>query len=564
MRPMRNILTPLAVFVLGAQLAYGDVTRFEIVRRERVGTSGYEKIVGTVHFAISPSDPRNRVIADLDKAPTGDSGQVEFSGDLYILQPLDAARSNGVALADIPNRGAKLVLQNLSGAPGRNDFVAESDFGDGLLTRAGFTVVWIGWQFDVPQRPATVSFQAPRAQGVTGIVRTSFTPGSRDATFTVADLAGYAPVEPNGPDSVLTVRDGPFGPAATVARGRWQLDGETVSLTGGFEPGRTYEVAYRTASPAIAGTGLAAVRDVISWLKYSGDAPTHVRYALGYGASQSARFLRAFLYDGFNTDERDRQVFDGVFAFGAGATRLSVNERWALPNGNGFFSSAAFPFSDHAQRDPLTGGTEGLLDNARGRAHQPKVFYVNTAAEYWGSGRSAALIHTTPDGQSDIVPPENARIYFAASTQHLGAQFPPRVTMGQQLDNPLVAGPLRALFVALDRWVREGAAPPPSRYPRLADGTLVPVDEVRFPGIPGVTRPVGIPAGRDGGRTLPLLVPQVDEDGNDLAGIRAALLVVPLATHTGWNFRNRNIGAMIQLVPFLGSSVPFVRNKVSS
>jgi len=550
-----------AALILGPTGASAEVTRFEITRRGEVGASGYEKIVGTVHFAIDPSQAGNGVMADLDKAPVNPAGRVEFSADLYILLPSDPSRSNGVALVDIPNRGFKLVFQNMTGAPARNDFVAENDFGDGLLTRAGFTIVWIGWQFDVPPGPGTLSLRAPRAQGVTGTVRVSFTPNNSTPAFTVTDLAGYAPIAPDGPDTALTVRDGPFGVHETIPRSHWRLEGHVVTLSGGFEPGRTYQIAYRTANPAIAAAGFAAVRDVISWLKHDPDAPARVRQALGYGASQSGRFLRAFLYDGFNTDESGRQVFDGVMTFGAGATRLSVNERWALPNGNGFFASATFPFADRAQRQTSSGRIDGLLDNDHARLNQPKIFYVNTAAEYWGAGRSAALIHTSPDGVADVAPPENVRIYLLSSTQHLGARFPPRTTTGQQLDNTLGGGVLRGLLMALDQWVRSGTAPPASRHPLIADGSLVPVDQVRLPAIPGVAPPRGIPTGRDDGRDLPLLVPQVDEDGNDIAGLRMPGLVAPIATYTGWNFRNQAIGAPTELMPFLGSSIPLSRTK---
>jgi hypothetical protein len=558
---MRFTALTLLLCTISGSFASAEVSRFELNRRERVGTSSYEKIVGTVYFTLDPAHERNRVIADIELAARKAIGRAECAADLYILRPIDAAQSNGTALVDIPNRGAKLILQNISGAPGRNDFIAETDFGDGLLTSAGFTIVWVGWQFDLPPRPAFVGFQAPTAQGISGVVRASFTPNMATPAFTVADLAGYAPSDPEGADSVLTVRDGPFGQSETIPRSRWQLEGQIVSLNGGFEAGRTYEVAYRSANPAVAGAGLAAVRDVVSWLKHAPDAPTRISYAVGYGASQSARMLRAFLYNGFNTDEQGRQVLDGVMAFGAGATRLSLNERWAVPNGNGFFTSASFPFADTAQRDPATGRIDGLLDNERARVNQPRVFWVNTASEYWGMGRSAALIHTSPDGSRDLTIQDNVRVYFASSTQHLGAQFPPRVTQGQHADNTLGAGPLRALLMALIRWVREGVPPPPSRYPHLADGTLVRSDDVRFPVIRDVAQPKGIPAGRDGGRLLPVLVPQVDADGNDIAGIRVASLAAPLATYTGWNFRNPNIGGTGELVPFLGSSIPFAATK---
>jgi hypothetical protein len=217
----------------------------------------------------------------------------------------------------------------------------------------------------------------------------------------------------------------------------------------------------------------------------------------------------------------------------------------------------------------VSGAQEGLLDNARARAHQPKVFYTNTAVEYWGTGRVAALIHTTPDGAADLKPPDNARVYFFAGTQHSPARFPPTVGNGQQIDNPVeFAWTLRALLLAMHRWVSTGTPPPQNAYPTLADRTLVKASDIGFPAVPEVASPVALtagpraanpllPGGGGAGTPLPLLVPAVDEDGNERAGIRLPDVAVPLATYTGWNFRNRSIGSPGELMSLLGSAVPF-------
>ena len=548
-----QVLVAFAALCLVPLPAAAGVTRVDIRARGEVGASGYEKIVGVVHFAIDPRAPRNSIIADLDRAPVNGAGRVEFEADLYILRPTDPVRSNGVALFDILNRGFKLALQHFNAAPGRSDFQSEADFGDGFLMRQGYTIVWVGWQFDAARGGATMGLTAPVAAGIAGIVRAEFTPDAAADAFLVADLAGYRPLDAGGDDSRLTVRDGPFGRPDTIARERWTVDAvNRVTLTGGFQPGRTYELSYRTANPPVAGVGLAAVRDVASWLKHDPGATAPVRFAYATGASQSARYLRTFLYDGFNADEEGRQVFDGVQPFGAGAARLSLNERWAVPGSNDFFRAAQFPFADGATRDPSSGREEGLLDNDRARPTQPKILHLNTSSEYWGSGRSAALTHTSASGVSDLTLPENTRIYLLASSQHLGARFPPRVTTGQLPDNTNGLPVRKALLVALDRWVREDAAPPASRYPRLSDGSLVPAIRLRFPAIPGVRPPQGIPEARDGLRSLPLLVPQVDGSGNDLAGIASPMIAAPLGTYTGWNFRNQSIGGATELMPFLG------------
>ena len=232
--------------------AGAEVKRVDVASRSDVGASGYEKIVATVHLAVDPNDPHNRVIADLDKAPLGPSGRVEFSTDLYILRPKDVRRSNGVALIDVPNRGRKLILNGFDRG-GSNDPASDADLGDQFLMRQGFTLVWIGWQFDVRREEGLLGISVPAAQGISGIVRADFTPNNRATEQTVTDLIGYSPVDPTGTDTTLTVRDGPLGQAEPVARDSWRLEGNVVKLGAGFEPGRTYELSYRAARLPIAG-----------------------------------------------------------------------------------------------------------------------------------------------------------------------------------------------------------------------------------------------------------------------------------------------------------------------
>src|SRR5262249_50235325 len=155
-------------------------------------------------------------------------------------------------------------------------------------------------------------------------------------------------------------------------------------------------------------------------------------------------------------------------------------------------------------------------------------------------------IHTSVDGTRDLTVPDNVRIYLLASTQHLPFPFPPdrrRIAGangrndGEALSNPVPQNnTMRALLRALHQWAAGGVPPPPSEYPRLRDATLVPVAQARFPKLPGVSDPRQItgPARRRDGRVVPLpfLVPQVDADGNDIAGIHDPVIAVPLATAT--------------------------------
>jgi hypothetical protein len=553
--------------------ARAEVTRVEIVKRADIVGSSYEKLIGTVYFAVDPKDPHNRIVVDLEKAPTNRAGLVEFSADLYVLRPKGAPRENSAALVEVSNRGGRGAIRSFNHGSPNPDPESAADLGDGFLMKYGFTVAWVGWEFDVADDAGLMRIHVPvatdRGKTVTGIVRATLTPRANASHVTFTDLAKYDPIDPAGPDSQLVVRSTFLSPGTPIVRDRWQLSGQTVTMDSGFEAGKTYELAYRAANPPVAGLGFVAIRDFATWIKQQKDLDVTARFVYAFGSSQSGRFLRDFMYEGFNTDEHDRQVFDGVMSHIAGAARISLNERWATPRGLGAYSATTFPFADSSQRDPVSGVQDGLLDNPRARAHQPKVFYTNTPVEYWGTGRVAALLHTTPDGRADLRLPENVRVYFVAGTQHSPARFPPIRDAGQQIDNPVdYWWTMRALLLAMHRWVSAGIPPPASTYPTVADHTLVAASSLAFPAIPGVASPVALTAGRrmanpflaggaGAGAELPLLVPAVDEDGNEKAGIRLPDVAVPLGTYTGWNFRHPSTGSPGELVSLLGSSIPF-------
>jgi hypothetical protein len=546
--------------VVGVDIA----TRTDVQNGAAFGDAGaYELLTGRIHFAVDPKNARNQVIVDLDKAPKNAAGQVELSADISILKPKDSSKGSGTLLLDVVNRGNKTVLTSF-------DRASPTDVGDGLLLRRGFTVVWVGWEFDVPERAGAVHIDVPAAKGVKGRVSATLTPTGSVPTATFADLARYAPADAAAASATLSVRDGALGKPSAFTRSEFKLDGNDVSLEGGFQAGRTYELTYEAANPPVAGLGFAAVRDTAAWIKYAPDAPVKAQRALAFGASQSGRFLRTFLYLGFNGDEKSRLVFDGVMAHIAGASRIDLNRRWATPTSLAQFDATSFPFADAALRDPATGAEEGALDNVRAKDFKPKIFYTNTGVEYWGGARSAALIHTTPDGAKDLVLPDNERVYFLTGSQHGPTRFPPaEARLGAQRENPNDYWlTMRALLVAMDDWLRSNKAPPQSRYPQLGNGTLVPAAKVAFPALPGVRAPQQLPAGprvpnplvaKDGGSgtTLPYLVPQTDKDGIELAGVRLPDIEVPLATYTGWNFRNEAIGGEDTLYPLLGSYIPF-------
>jgi hypothetical protein len=584
-----------AVFIGGSSGLRAEVTHIEITARSDVlagrsfGKTGpYEKIVGKIYYALDPALPANKAIIDLDKAPRDSSGRVTFSADLYILAPKDVARGNGVALFDIPNRGRKNIMHDFNRAAALPDPTAEADFGDGFLMLQGYTLVWVGWQFDVPHRGGLLALDAPpvleNGKPVTGRITTTFTPNTAEATYPLdnlgryADATHYPPVDPASAANTLVVHDGFRGAPRTIPREDWQFgrikDGRLVDdisavyLKGGFAPGHFYELSYEATGAVVDGVGFAALRDLASAVKQQKAAPIKARYAYAFGRSQDGRWLREFLYEGFNADEQGERSFDAVFAEVAGSSRgRDFNARFAQPNGLGYYVASLFPYLDLDQSDPVTGKVDGI-EMKLTPAQRPKIFYTNSSVEYWGGGRAAALLHTTLDGSADTTEPDNVRIYSFAGTQHIPGGYLPSQGPGQQKSNGneyVFAD--RALLVALDQWVREGTVPPPSAHPRLSDHTLVARDQIAFPALAGVHSPRTIPAGyradlADGqSHPLPLLVPQVDSDGNELAGIRLPNIAVPVATYTGWNFRDPSIGEPDEILPLTGSFLPFPRTK---
>src|SRR5688572_9187678 len=554
----------LFLFVVRGSV-FAEVTKVTITARTPVAdgqvfgsTGAYEKLVGTIEFALDPSDRHNKAIVDLEHAAKGPDGKVHFTADLFVLQPADPARGNGVLLFEISNRGSKGMLGRFNRAQNNGDPTTAAHMGDGFLMREGYTLVWVGWQFDVAA--PNLRIEAP-AVNVPGRVRVTTIQNEKRTDATLNDLPGdYVPVDPDEPGATLTVRQLFRDRPTPLPRSSWRFGSlaqngrPRLILDTGFEPGRIYEVDFAAKGARVAGVGFAAIRDAASAFRYRTDLPVRGRSAYVFGISQSGRFLRQFLHDGFNTDERDRKVFDLVWPHIAGAGQGSFNERFALP-GHSSFTATRFPYTDLEQAD-ATGRRDGLLARYS-TALQPKVIYTNTPVEYWGQGRAAALTHTSLDGTRDLTLPDNVRSYLLAGTQHGEAAFPPAGGQGQALPNPMPQGDvMRALLRVAHRWASGGAPAPLSVYPTFREGTLTPYDRISFPALPGVTSPrlvEGPPA------PLPFLVPQVDQDGNEIAGIRVPELSVPLATTTGWNFRAERVGNPTTIVALTGSYIPFPR-----
>ena len=590
--------------------AAAEVVGFEIRERSDLlggksfGLAGaYEQIIGVVHFAFDPENDANRIITDIALAPQNADGKVEMSADFHLVRPKVMEKSRGTLLHEVNNRGRKGMLGYFNMAQGSLAPTTEAHFGDGFLMRHGFTLLWLGWQWDVPDDdPLRMRMHPPIAtnpdgSAIEGLVRADFVVRSATDHHTLADRnhRPYRVKDPEDAVNVLTVRHRVEDEREVIPPEQWGFgrvdngsvvpDDGAVYLKGGFQPHRIYEVVYRSHNPPLVGLGPAGIRDFVTLLRHDGSeelgiAAGDITSAISFGVSQSGRFLRTFMYYGFNGDEKGRRVLDAVIADVAGGGRGSFNHRFAQasrdahPYMNMFHPTDIFPFTDVEQTDPETGLTAGLLTRQR-ESFYPRVFYTNSSYEYWG--RAASLIHTRLDATEDARIPDHVRVYMYASSQHGPAGFPPSVTIGQQRANPNnFRWGQRALLLAMDGWTRGGDSPPPSRYPSIEEGTAVAAENLGFPDIPGVATSdrvhyayradYGPDFATTGvvtqeppviGKRFPIRVSAVDEDGNEVAGIRMPEVAVPLATYTGWNLFNAESGPPDEVSSMVGSFVPF-------
>lgn len=571
------------------------ITELEITRRssfaggESFGDVGsYELLEGTAHYAVDPWHDSNRGITDLDLAPRNTAGKVEFSADFAMLRPVNPDQGNRRILFDVVNRGRKTAL-TLNSVPAATEPAAPLEAGNGYLMRRGYTVVWAGWQADVPATPGLIGLHVPEAQGpegpLKGRILCQFQCDQPTQVFLLADrqhLPNPA-ADPEEAMATMTVRDLPNSPATPVDRGQWSFvrvedadiepDYNHVYMPSGFEPGRIYQLVYTTTGSRIVGLGFAAMRDAVSFLKYAPASAGNpcaggIDYAYAMGRSQSGRFLRQYIHVGINQDEENRISLDGIMPHVAGGMRGEFNLRFGQPSKDVcYIIPEMFPFTDTWQTDPVTGDRGSLLENMERRGPLPKIIFTNTSAEYWRG--DAALIHTDLETMTDAPQSQSVRRYHFAGCQHGSGEFPPLEIRpadgirGQLPFNSVDYAPLsRAVLENLDRWVSTGEEPPPSRHPSLDEGTAVESHTLleRFAQLPGVrvpsqtTRAIRLNYGPEAiqGRTttlpavegeeFPAFVGELDESFNELEGIRLPDLSVPVATYTGWNLRDESIG----------------------
>jgi hypothetical protein len=609
MRRRQRALLAWAVAATAATAAQAAVERIEVIERVpfapgvSFGEYGaYEKIRGVAYYALDPKAAANAAIIDLKRAPRDQRGRVLFSSEFVLLRPTAAQPTT--LLYDVNNRGNVAILGQVNGrSPAHNDPTTAADAGDGFLMRHGFSLLFSAWTWDVAPQPAGADarplvFAPPVAKGVKGRVQNEFTVNAPADVVTYAGMRGltYEPATPNDPHAQLTRRARPDDPRRAIPRSDWRFVAAEqqggpgrVQLEGGFQPDTIYELTYVAKDPYVTGAGLAGIRDLLAYFRdHPFEGAPAPRNVLMFGISQSGRVIGRMLHDGLNIDENGKLAFNGAYLQvpGAGGS-AGFNSRFAQPTRHPSmmeehdYPADAFPFISTPSRDPASGKTASTQDKARDKqGNLPKLIYANTSTEFWNRG--ASLIATTPDGERDVAPADNVRIYGFMGAQHYVGRSNKRAPFTACVSTSNHYLPMRALIVALDDWTVSGKPPSPSAYPQLADGTLTTVADYRaiFPKGFGLTPPAqNLREPRlDFGRryatqgiadTVPpkhgddfgTLVPAPDADGNDKGGVRLVELQAPLGTHTGWNLRAPDTGFAWATSRFDGSFVPFARTE---
>ena len=583
------------------------VTSFEVTQRQPFAdgrafgdTGSFTRIDGTLQFAFEPDADVNATVVDLEVAPRDEAGRVVASADVSLVVPDDPERGNGTLLFDVPNRGRSITARSLNeaGLAAMEDSFAP---GDGLTFRRGFALASVAWQSDVDPIPGALSSALPSAgsdaaplTGMTQVELRPLVPGNQTLLSSLGNVP-YEPIDPEEPDAQLISRLYESGADDLIPRNRWrfttsEVGARVVELEGGFVPGSIYILTYTVRAPRISGAGLLALRDAATFLRSGagGELSRGFEHVLGFGVSQTGRVLRQMLRDGLTVDEAGTPAFDGLLIHIAGGMSGEFNHRFALPSQITAPSFGhRFPFAYSSSTDPVSGATGSLMGAARAAGSTPKVISTNSSWEYWRG--DAGLSHIDPSGARDLEDDPDVRSYLFAGTQHGGGMLPqatemPLVGLTARYGMNVVAhGPLlRAALINLDAWVRGGTEPPPSRVPRVDDGSAKPRAELlhRLAALPGID-PIDpgclaemrvLDLGPDAeagvgrypairGDAYTTLVSDIDDDLNEQAGIRLPDVTVPVGSHTGWNAQDPERGDPRVAPLFLGITRFFARTE---
>jgi len=597
------ILLPLLVEARVTELVIRSVESpiFEGTSFGDVGQ--YERLTGFVKGELDPADPLNKDIVNIQKAPRNAQGLVEYETEIYILKPVELNKGNDRIFYELSNRAMKLGLNLINDIPFNkiNDPYLAEDAGNGFLMREGYTVIYSGWQMRYPIAGVTTeAFPYPisgpggifarfpiatdNGNPIIGLSREEFIDESGKATL--ASNLSYPAANLDPKQATLTVREKQTDPRQALTSWRY-LNSLKIEITRPgppFDAGSIYEFIYPAKNPVVYGMSYASVRDVLSFFRYEASddqdrlnplAPagsSAIEKVIVMGNSQTGRYLRNLIYEGFTIDEKGRQVMDGAIPVIAGARLNWTNYEFALPgvwsrqHFTHFQPGDQFPFTYGVLKDPVSGKTDGILKKCQASGSCPKIMHTDTDTEFWEA--RASLVVTDTRG-NDITLPNNVRAYLFSGTQHAPA-WPGELEWCQNSLNPLDYRPLsRAVVVAMNDWISDGIKPPDSNFPTNSENTLVPPAQSGFPQIPGANYTGQINALRlvdytvqppVEGADYPILVSRVDSDGNGVAGIRLPDVEVPIATYAGWNIRSSG-HAEGDLCDGYGSSIPFAKTK---
>lgn len=569
---------------INAEVVKVEITSREVIsgRPELLNVGDYEVIKGIIYLEVDPDNPANQQIVDLSLAPRNSRGKVEFSTEFELHKPVNADRGNHKLLYFVNNRGNKMGVWH---------FIHGTDMN--WLYSKGWSYLWCGWNCDVPESDRRLNINVPVAtengKTITGKIYSEMISYANEIVYSLPVVWGgsiaYPAVSEEDPQAALTTREYRWEDPVEVPRDHWSFgrfeggqvipDSNYIYLKEGFKPGWLYDLVYVGKDPKVTGLGLAAIRDVVSFFRYEkadqedfvNPLAGSVDHTYAWGHSQSGRLIYHFVYQDFNGDEKQRIVFDGMMANCPGAGKGLFNSRFAQPTRHGshhednLYPIDFFPFTTVEQIDTITGERGDALASAREHGTLPKMFFINSSTDYWT--RAASLLHSDVEGKEDADIDPNARIYAIAGRAHVD-------------DRIGFIG--RALLTALDQWVSQGREPPASQIPKISDGTLVDLETwgKAFPDIPGVRKPPSFyhpyrldmgPRWRSkgiadvvppkAGSRYVCLVPQVDEDGNEIAGIRLPEIEAPYATFAGWSMRSLTFSSTLRRNA--GSSWPLAR-----
>ena len=582
------------------------------------GAAGqYETYAGTITGEVDPNDRRSAIIQDIALAPRNSRGMVEYTATFFLTKPIDMSKSSGILFQQVPNRGGRIDI----GGRASGDVGLSSGWqGDMTGTQVERVTVPIARNADGTSITGPYTFTIAdlgagspiSADGSTATIYAGlnnptipYPPATTDTAQ--AELTSYATYSFNTAQltdpRLVASADWSFGDCTSTPF-PGAASGTRICVRGGFDKSRIYRLVYRVKDPLVLGVGLAAFRDAASFFRYAAadDSGTPnpvaagIKWTIVQGTSQSGNFIKTMIHLGFTEDDlpgRGRRIWDGAIPFIA-ARQNPIDYRFAISGGEGkLYEQGSDPvlwWEPYA--DVARGRTKaGMLDRCRASGTCPKITEVNGSAEYWNLRMSPGIIGTSAD--VDIPLPSEVRRYYVPSTSHGGGNgaftLAPAAT-GSTIGlcvlpaNPMPESSfLNALTRATVEWVTNNREMPPSAYPKLGDGTLVSETALNFPAIPGAPNPRGLVntvIDYDYGtsfnyndmagfistapivvkKLIPTYVPQVDADGNEIAGIRPLMGEMPLGTYTGWNVTSNGFYKG-QACAFTGGFIPFAKTK---